>query len=175
MPIFIWSDFIDRKIDLVYLFEKASATISDLEDVPIDSAALKAILTQTCSYSGNVTKTKNFFNVVFPQYIVCTKDLPPEKAMVKLAMETFRLKTRHFRAPELGGDGNIIIAVKKEGTYFLFFSDTYHYVLMHHWQSPLHSHHFCFLKKSRCTTEYIADCAVQTQQLIEKYTDFVFL
>lgn len=148
----------------------------DLDDRPEDSAAFKAIMSQICTYEGALPLKKKFHGVVFPQYIVRTFDLTPDEAMVRLATETFRLKTRHFRAPELEGDGNLVLAVKKEGVYFMFFSDKHHYVAMHHAQSPLHSHHFSFVKKERLspgTTAYAADCAVQTYQILEKYRDFV--
>jgi hypothetical protein len=178
MPVFIFSDFLDKRVDLLYLFEDARSVMLDLGDLPADSAAFKAIMSQVCSYSGAPTPSKKFHRVVLPQYIVKTATLPPCKAMLGLAMAVFRLKTRHFRAPELGGDGNVVVAVKREGVYFLFFSDAYHYVPMHHLQSPLRAHHFCFVPKpmgGAGTTEYAADCAVQTYRLLEKYRDFAIV
>ena len=176
MPIFLWSDFLKTKIDLVYLYENACDVMCDLGDKPEDSAAFKAIMSQTCTYDAASPRKKNFHPVVLPQYIVRTANLTPDEAMVRLATETFRLKTRHFRAPELDGDGNLVLAVKKEGAYFMFFSDKHHYVAMHHAQNPLHSHHFSFVRKERLspgTTAYAADCAVETYKILEKYRDFV--
>ena len=95
-----------------------------------------------------------------------------EKAGLAYALETFRLKSQHFRAKELSGDHNLVISVTQRGIFFIFFSDVYHYVKIHHYEDVLFSFDFQFLCANRDTTEYVADVAVKTRNILEKYLDF---
>ncbi|MGB0550441.1 MAG: hypothetical protein ACPGR8_15025 [Limisphaerales bacterium] len=172
MPIFVWSDFVARRKWGKFLYADAGEVMDDLRDEPAEAAVLRAVLSQICIYSGKTVKKKTFLSVALPQFVIDTDGLACEKAGLAYALNTFELKKRHFRAKELNGDHNLVLCVTRRGIFFLFFSDIYHYVRIHHYNDILYSFDFEFLAANPNTTEYAADAAVKTRKILEKYLEF---
>lgn len=168
MPIALWSDYVNVKKPNIFLFENAKNVLDSMEETPFESKIYKAVLSQCFEFK---TK-KSFLKIVLPQFSVETVEKLEKDAFVCLACSTFRLKRNNFAAEEIQGDDNLVIAIKREGVYVMVYSDTSHFVEIHHRQSCDNLLFSKFVSLKSFTTEYLCDVAVAVSQGLAKLRSY---